>query len=230
MNYSSKEVSSAIGILLLMGIIIFTVYINLPTKKEVEDLSEIEEKIDFNSFTEHDLAQLWALEYLNTDSLTIDNTKKRTYIKIDKNLHYSLVKDSTFNGLLDFKEKQIKDFYKVETNIDEDTIVNYGVISFRNMDYKYGAMKLDAVEISSINGLQTNSAKLLGIGRLILKYQIQSISTESIYGDFTRITLKDGREIFLIKPNAKIETEYQKVIESTELLNDSTRLMLPWNE
>lgn len=56
-----------------------------------------------------------------------------------------------------------------------------------------------------------------------MKYQINSITTE--LENFTRIELKNGGKVFLIKGSIKVKDSYDRgFLEEAKFLNDSTKL------
>lgn len=68
-----------------------------------------------------------------------------------------------------------------------------------------------------------NPIFLREIGTIFLKYQINSITTE--LENFTRIELKNGEKVFLIRGNIEIKDSYNRgFLEKSKLLNDSTKL------
>ncbi|WP_375560142.1 hypothetical protein ACE193_20860 [Bernardetia sp. OM2101] len=186
-NTLTNKFSSIIGFLLLAGIVGFTVVTNIFVQKtEAEARKEHAWEVKLansklEAFQSNDLAKLWKLENLQTDSIKIDYDKKRTLI----------------------------------------TIINYGKIDFR---HSYNGKHIMTFEDFLLKG-SVNHKKLTDIGSLFVKYQIQSIHTTTELGDFTHINFKDGRSIFLVKKNAKLEEEYKRILGNAQSLNDSTKLL-----
>ena len=46
------------------------------------------------------------------------------------------------------------------------------------------------------------------IGNIFIDYQIHSVITNVVYGNFTTIYLKDRRQVFLIKEGTEIKGDY----------------------
>lgn len=115
-------------------------------------------------------------------------------------------------------------------NSKNEFVVKYGGLAFQHADYtdEDNKIVLKNVKVISMNSIHSDSVKLLEIGNVILKYQIQSITTQPEKGDFTQIELKDGRKIILIKEDTKTaESHYKGILERVEILNDSTKLIFP---
>ncbi|WP_338815750.1 hypothetical protein V9L05_22340 (plasmid) [Bernardetia sp. Wsw4-3y2] len=230
-NPTSNKFSSIVGFLLLIGVIGFTVFINFFVEKPVEEIKEEEEIIEtaepeFSILDSADLADLWKLEKLQTDSINFHYEKLRKHIQINKNFGYittELINNS--NNLEPNTKRRLQEAYN---NFDQGkVIINYGMLDF---EYSYPTSyttKLEEFDIKESDSSYYYQLKEIGV--LFLKYQIKSIFTESKAGDFTKIELKDGRQLFLIKQNAEIKTEYsKKLIERAEYLNDSTKVIYPY--
>ncbi|WP_338790879.1 hypothetical protein [Bernardetia sp. MNP-M8] len=230
-NPTSNKFSSIVGFLLLIGVIGFTVFINFFVEKPVEEIKEEEEIIEtaepeFSILDSADLADLWKLEKLQTDSINFHYEKLRKHIQINKNFGYittELINNS--NNLEPNTKRRLQEAYN---NFDQGkVIINYGMLDF---EYSYPTSyttKLEEFDIKESDSSYYYQLKEIGV--LFLKYQIKSIFTESKAGDFTKIELKDGRQLFLIRQNAEIKTEYsQKLIERAEYLNDSTKVIYPY--
>ncbi|WP_338815747.1 hypothetical protein V9L05_22325 (plasmid) [Bernardetia sp. Wsw4-3y2] len=102
------------------------------------------------------------------------------------------------------------------------TIINCGILDF---SHSYSGKYIMTFEDFLVKGSVKNHNKLTEIGNLFIKYQIQSIHTKTQLGDFTRINFKDGRSVFLVKKNAKLEEEYKRILGKAQSLNDSTKLL-----
>ena len=193
-NQSSNKFSSIIGIILLLGVIGFTVFINFFGEEPVEEIKEEAEIIEvtepeFSILDSADLANLWKLEKLQTDSITISQNRKKMYVKIDKIVEmkqYNSLTESELNSLTEIK------------NTKDKFIMNYGMLIFKNVSYDNKKSKIVFEKVAG-NALDMKVIRLMEIGRIISRYQIQSITTQSEAGDFTKVELKDGRLLFLIK-------------------------------
>jgi hypothetical protein len=209
-NPISNKLTSFIGIILLLGIIGFTVFINFFIEKPIEEIEEEEAEVvkvtepEFSILDSAELANLWKLE-------------KFGYITTD------LINSS--NDLEPNTKRRLQEAYN--NFAQGEFIINYGMLEFKHSYPTNYTTKLEEFHIKEFDFVYYD--KLEEIGRLFLKYQIESIVTEPKAGDFTKIELKDGRQLFLIKQNAKIKTEYsQKLIERAEYLNDSTKIIYPY--
>ncbi len=235
-NPTSNKFSSYVGIILLLFVVAFTILINFVEEKGAFKTEEIEEEIYFEPFDSWDIDNFWKLEKLQTEIITSDDGLQ-TLIEINKNLR-TVSYDSTidlhsdqFNSIRKKFEKDFNDDYRLEFgNSKIEFVVNYGILDFAHTYYtaKDNRADFDNVKINYLNTVQTDSVQLTEIGNLLLEYQIQSISTNIMYGDFTHIILKDGREIFLLKENAEVAEEYKSVLENAEYWNDSTFIIQPW--
>ncbi len=198
-NQSISKFSSFIGVILLLGVISFTVLINFEKIKKMvrraNKAIEVENHVP-KSMTEKDLENLWKLKNLNTDSININYNKHQTTIRITK----SIKTDITTN-----KEKQS---------------INYGTLLFEHF-YAIGNYNDYKFETVSIYGNSIRPDFLRQIGDIFLKYQINSITTE--LENFTRIELKNGGKVFLIKGNIEVK-DNTGFLEEAKFLNDSTKL------
>ncbi|WP_338763840.1 hypothetical protein WAF17_20530 [Bernardetia sp. ABR2-2B] len=230
-NPTSNKFSSLIGITLLFLVIAFTVFINFFVEEPIEEIVEEEaiteiEEPEFSILDSADLANLWKLEKLQTDSINFHYEKLRKHIQINKNFGYitaELINNS--NNLEPNTKRRLQEAYN---NFDQDkVIINYGMLDF---EYSYPTSYTTKLEEFDIKESDSSYYyQLKEIGMLFLKYQIKSIFTESKAGDFTKIELKDGRQLFLIRQNAEIKTEYsKKLIERAEFINDSTKVIYPY--
>ncbi len=233
-NPTSNKFSSIIGFLLLIGVIAFTVFINFFVEEPIEEIKEEAEIIEiekpkFRVFDSTGLANFWKLEKLQTDSIKISYNKRRTYVKIDENLGtttYNPLKSANFNKLDDSIKRYFEEAYKDFSS--GEVIINYGILDFKNSYIKNSVTTFGDVEIKYLNTNSADSAKLMEIGNIFLEYQIESITTEPTYGDFTQIILKDGRKLFLIRKATKIQDDYnRKILGNAIYLNDSTRIIYP---
>ncbi|WP_375560139.1 hypothetical protein ACE193_20845 [Bernardetia sp. OM2101] len=221
-NQSSNKLSSIIGFLLLAGIIGFTVFINFFVGQPIEEEFEEEEEViieveepKFRALDSTDLANLWKLEKLHTGLITESKNGEKTVVEIDK-----IISIEDFRDIINSENP---DEFK---NFKQKFIVDYGILSFEHL----GTDKviIDNIKIEHLKKSVTDSTTLKEIGNIYSQYQVQSISTETMHGEFTRVMLKDGREIFLVRAKSKVTEEYKRVIESADCLNDSTRIMYPY--
>jgi hypothetical protein len=232
-NQSTNKLSSFIGITLLLVVIGFTIFINFFVEKPIEKIEE--EKIEivkteepqFSNLDSADLANLWKLEKLQTDSIKIDYQELKIHVQVNKNFGYittELINNS--NNLETEEKKRLQEAY--DDFAQGEFIIKYGMLEFKHSYPTNYTTKLEKFSFKEVDFAYYY--KLEEIGNIFLKYQIESIFTESKAGDFTKIELKDGRQLFLIKKDAKIKTQYSKeLIERAEYLNDSTRVILPFN-
>ncbi|WP_291725607.1 hypothetical protein [Bernardetia sp.] len=239
MNYSSKEISSAVGVILLLCIFIFTIYINFDTGEKIEEVKEVEsieeektkeiaveplkrpKTISTSSFSESELASLWKLENIHTDSIVVNHSEDKTYMKLHRELgftNHNPFRDSVLVEIIgkDRMEELYKDF-----SPSRYTIYN-GIISFQMAHASFQDFSIEHAEVEDFKPAMKE------IATLMIDYQIESLTTSSELGNFTKIVLKDGREIFLIKKDAEIvEQSYQEIIENAIFLNDSTKIVYP---
>ncbi|WP_375560140.1 hypothetical protein ACE193_20850 [Bernardetia sp. OM2101] len=235
-NTSSNKFSSIIGFLLLAGIVGFTVFINFFTEKPVEeikeevDIVEVEEP-EFSILDSIDLANLWELRYFQAEGHTYENRQK-TFMSINEIkgiLNHNPLGGANYNEASDSVKQLLEKIYNSSSK--KEFVVNYGILAFKHSDFDKNNDKIIFENFKAIPSdlSRSDSIKLKEIGNIILNYQIESIFTESKAGDFTKIELKDGRQLFLIKQNAKIKTEYsKKLIERAEFINDSTKVIYPY--
>ncbi|WP_338764368.1 hypothetical protein WAF17_21575 [Bernardetia sp. ABR2-2B] len=228
-----NKLPSLIGFLLLIGIIGFTVYINFfaqePIEKEAiksHEAVEIEQP-QYRVLDSTDLAALWKLKNLQTDSIRLSIDKTRTNIQINElraSSDYILLKES---GVYDELNDSVKEL--IQKNYFEETKMGYyGTLSFKNSQDKKQENIFEDFYMKDTRIIPVKSLKLRDVGNMFLEYGIKSIQTKPQIGDFTIIYLRDGREIFLIKENITINGDYYKErLESAEYLNDSTRVVLP---
>lgn len=237
-NPSSNKLSSFIGIILLIAVIGFTVFINFFTEKPVEEIEEKEVEIvkesepEFSILDSTDLVSLWELRYFQAEGHTYENRQK-TFMSINEVkgiLNHNPLGGANYNEASDSVKQLLEKIYNSSSK--QEFVVNYGILAFNHSDSDKNNDKIIFENFKAIPSdlSRSDSIKLKKIGNIILNYQIESIFTESKAGDFTKIELKDGRQLFLIKQDAKIKTEYsKKLIERAEYLNDSTRIILPKN-
>lgn len=229
---AQSKLSSIFGIILLISVIGFTIFINFFVEKPIEKIEEKKNEIvkieepEFSILDSTDLANLWKLKKMQTDSIKIDYQELRTHIQINKNFGYittDLINSS--NNLETNTKRRLQEAY--DNLAQGEFIVKYGMLEFKHSYPTNYTTKFEKFYIKEVNFVY--HYKLEEIGRLFLKYQIESIFTESNAGDFTKIELKDGRQLFLIKKDAKIKTQYsKKLIERAEYLNDSTKVIYPY--
>lgn len=227
----SNKLSSFIGITLLILVIAFTVFINFfveePVEEANEEKQEIVEEPKFRALNQTDLANLWRLENLQTDSIELRYDKERTYVQIRElkiSSDYNRLKDSGVYKDFSDSIKQV-----IEQNYFKELKMVYcGALEFKNSYNDKQETIFNDVEIEYIDTTAIKTLELLDIGIIFLKYQIKSITTKPQIGDFTTIYLADGREIYLIKENTVVNGDYYKErLENAEYLNDSTKILLP---
>lgn len=228
-NSNTNKFSSFIGFFLLIAVIGFTVVINFSDEEKVKNTTQIEEeKLYFESFDSTDMVNFWKLEKLQTKTTTHQALKK-TYIFIDKNfgvVNYDPSKDIFYDEIPNSVKHYFKKSYT--NNSDKEFIINYGTLEFNNSYDLDNTITFEDVEIKKLNTSSADSAKLLEIGSLFLEYQINSIVTSPEYGNFTSIYLKDRRQLFLIRKGTEVKGDfYKKLLENSEYLNDSTRIVVP---
>lgn len=219
-NPSTNKFLSSIGIILLISIIGFTVFINFSSKDSARVIEKIQLDEGYEPFDSVDLVNFWKLEGIDTKLLESESIDDGTYIQINKkitNQKYIIPHDSILVQL----DSSLQEFFK--TKIENSTLytfsVPYGEIQFKNSNRG----EFTIVEKNH------NSVKLNEIGNIFLKYYINSISTDDKYGDFTTINLDDGRKIMLIRQNVKIKDAYhRKISEEAHYLNDSTKIRFPY--
>lgn len=231
---AQSKLSSIFGIILLISVIGFTIFINFFVEKPIEKIEEekIEivktEEPEFSILDSTDLANLWKLRKLHTDSVKISHNKERTSIQISEfktSSDYNLLRES---GVYDEFDDSIKQLIE-RTYFEEEKITYCGTLDFKNRYDVNNTITFENVEIKKQNSNSCDSTKLMEIGKLFLKYQIKSIQTKPQIGDFTTIYLRDGRELFLIKENIVLNGDYYKErIKRAKYLNDSTRVIYPY--
>ncbi len=235
-NPTTSKFSSFIGIALLLVIIAFTVFISFFVEKPIEeikeevDIVEVEEP-EFSILDSTDLVMLWELRYFQSEGHTYENRQK-TFMSINEIkgiLNHNPLGGANYNEASDSVKQLLEKIYNSSSK--KEFVVNYGILAFKHSDSDKNNDKIIFENFKAIPSdlSRSDSIKLKKIGNIILNYQIKSIFTESKAGDFTKIELKDGRQLFLIKQNAKIKTEYsKKLIERAEYLNDSTKVIYPY--
>jgi hypothetical protein len=222
MPQSSNKLSSFIGIILLLGIIGFTVFINFFAGEPVEiiegEISKEAEEPYFESFSTADVTNFWKLENLHTEITNIDYGERITQLSINEI-------QETLDSLAD---SEIKNTEELDKNSFDEEFNLIGGLEFKHANHTntkyYNSFK--SFEISYFDRIESDSNRLFEIGKLFVNYQIESVTTEPEYGDFTFIHLKDGRRVFLIKNDAEIigNKYYKKLLDQSEYLNDSTRM------
>jgi hypothetical protein len=122
-NPNTNKISTFIGIILLIGIVGFTVFINQKSQTTTEEKEiveainqdstkdEIPVKSYFNAFNKEDVESFWKLENFKTDSMHVEKDKNTTSIEIKKIIlttktkSYNHVKDEeSYNKLNDSLE------------------------------------------------------------------------------------------------------------------------------
>lgn len=199
-NQSTNKISAFIGIVLLIAIIAFTVFINIPVE---------EKEKEFKPFAQNELNDFWKLDSIET------TYKGESVIEIHKIIKDKILFDS-------LKEEQNSNCYFTEN--ENETIYYYGDLAFLSHDNKSKILGFEVWEEST----EENRIYLSNIGHFFTKYNISSVSSASTNWTFTVIDLKDGRKIFLLKKGTVIErNEYQELIEQASFINDSTLIILP---
>ncbi|WP_338763838.1 hypothetical protein WAF17_20525 [Bernardetia sp. ABR2-2B] len=209
-NQSSNKLSSLIGFLLLIGIIGFTIFTNIPIK-EVEK--------EFKPFTQNELDNFWELDSIETKAGRAIQRERKYSIHFEKKIkiNWDTIK------------------FKIETEKDTTTVIRpndstyyLGTILFKSKVHREKAKPLLFQKFRlEYYKSEKDSLFLKRLGKIFLKYQISYITTRSDYGNFTTIKLKDGRKIFLLKKDSEIVEGYKELLESAEYLNDSTRIIFP---
>ncbi len=206
-NLTINKISSIIGITLLFLVIAFTIFINFFVEEPINQQNNKEDStFEYRVLEEEDLTSLWKLHKLQTKFINISQDKRTTHIHINKNLGITTYSPSN-------------------DDISDDNSINYGILVFTNSYTKDKLTKFEDFRIKYHNFQSIDFAKLNEIGDVFLKYQVASITTQLEAGDFTRINLKDGRSIFLVKRDAKLEKEYEKILGNAKSLNDSTKVI-----
>ncbi|WP_375560137.1 hypothetical protein ACE193_20835 [Bernardetia sp. OM2101] len=228
------------------------------TQKEATN-TLIREKRHLRNFDSLDLVKLWKLKDIQTiqiKSKRYDN--RQTELKINKILAvtktYDPMYDFEFKKMNDSLKRHFQEEYR---NLTEKDFINNQLNNQPNADSRkvfitaYGRLILehyyynfkydtdvnikqdkDTIRKVKVNHFNITTTDLLKeIGEIFLDYQINSINTNTEHGDFTCIILKDGRQIFLIKKDAEIiEDYYKELIENAESLNDSTKVIYPYQK
>ena len=126
-NSISNKISSFIGIILLLLIIGFTVFINFFIEKPKEKAEEMEDvfieeelaledtllNFEERRFMEYELADFWKLVNIHIDSITMNKTEGRTYMKIYRELRFvelNPFRDSILIKII--REAKMRDLYK----------------------------------------------------------------------------------------------------------------------
>ncbi|AFM02937.1 hypothetical protein Fleli_0461 [Bernardetia litoralis DSM 6794] len=227
MSSIANKFSSFIGIILLLGIIGFTVFISFFSEEPINQQNNKEDStFEYRVLEEKDLTSLWKLKDLHTNPLTIDPKKPISHIGINKSFKFdqydSLIGSEMFKKIPDSLKYLSEIFY---AGNQLKAIINYGTLSLKHdsKDNYIGTPKSIKIKNYDINCI--DSVQLMEIGKTLLKYQIHNISTLE---QFTKIDLKDGRKLFLIRKATKIQNDYyRKILENAIYLNDSTRIVYP---
>jgi hypothetical protein len=217
-NQTRNKISAFIGITLLISIIGFTVFINLvPPKDEVEEL--VEEK-PLKPFTQNDLTKFWKLDSINTETGNVSEKDQQHSIYVSKKIKIV----SSSEGIK--YDKQGNKIWVVNT-IDKK--YDFGVLNFKtsmsntaNKPVTFESFKIQYCKIEK-EYLFMNE-----VGNLFITYQIKSTVSDSQYGNFTSIHLRDGRIVILLKENVEIRDDYYKgIIKNADFVNDSTKVINP---
>ena len=231
-NSISNKISSFIGIILLLLIIGFTVFINFFSQESGVELKEEEEEVkEYLVLDSTVLSDLWKLENLRVKINHYEH-RKQTFMSVEKILgtinSKSLLNNPIFSDMPDSLKQMVEDVY-VDSPKSEG-VVKYGILAFKHADQtnEDDMILLESFKASSPNSVQSDSIELVEIGNVILNYQIQSIETQPEKGNFTQIRLQDGRKVILIKNDPEIiDKFYKQIIKQASYLNDSTKLLLP---
>ncbi|WP_338790878.1 hypothetical protein [Bernardetia sp. MNP-M8] len=212
---TTSKFSSFIGIVLLLIIIVFTVFISFSEKISIEELVKVttDEQIDeiplHKDFTKIEIERLWQLEGVESKKVVIPNKEKELYMSVNKRR-----KRFGFAFLPDVSEYE-RDFLSKDSSY-----IHYGILKFNRNE----RMKIETFELLyyDMNSVASH------VGHLITNFQISSIYILPENNYFTCINLKDSSKVFLIKDNKTIEnTYYKEFIKEAKFLNDSTKLYLP---
>ncbi len=217
-NQSTNKVSAFIGFLLLFLMISFTIYTNLiPPKDEVEELEEVEILEPFN---QNDLANFWKLDSIDTETGNVIEKDQQHSIYVSKKI-------KVLNSKEEIKYDKHGNKKWVTNTIDSK--YDFGVLNFKtsmssteNKSLVFETFKIQYCKI------EKEYVFLNEIGNLFLKYQIKNSVSDSQYGNFTSIHLKDGRIVILLKENIEIRDDYYKgIIKKADFVNDSTKVINP---
>ncbi|WP_291723316.1 hypothetical protein [Bernardetia sp.] len=193
------KLSAFTGISLLILIIGFTIFVNLPKQEKDKE---------YKDFTKEELEDLWELEGMETQiknsvikiSKVVKDTSKIDSVDAEANWNYTFLDDDIiyYHGHLEL--------------FDSDEDINHEILGFN----------------VGVRDNKSDSIFLSKIGHLFVKYQIRAIHSETNNWKYTTIHLRDGRQLFLIKKETEVIDNYYKVlIENAEIINDSTKIIFP---
>ncbi len=242
-----SKLSSFIGIILLIAIIGFTVFINFFVEEPMEEIKEVENVVfeeeavledtlvNFKDryFTETELSDLWKLENIHTDSIVTNEVENRTYMKIYKELGFTKLNPFRDSALIEILgESEMRELF---IDVSSKYTIYNGIISFKHVEQDDVSLSntdsfIEYFEYFSIEYTKASDFEpaMREIAHLIVKYQIESITTLPEVGNFTKIEFKGGGALFLVKENAEIiDNSYKNTINKARYLNDSTKLVLP---
>ncbi|WP_338815746.1 hypothetical protein V9L05_22320 (plasmid) [Bernardetia sp. Wsw4-3y2] len=229
MPQTSNKFSSIIGIVLLIAVIGFTVFINFFVDKSINQQNNKENSaFEYIVLEERDLISLWKLKDLDTNPLTIDPKKPISHIGINESFKFeqydSLISSEMFKKIPD-SLKHLSEIFN-EGN-QQKAIINYGTLSLKHDSKGNYIGTPESIKIKNYDINFIDSTQLMEIGKMLLKYQIDNISTPTSE-QFTKIDLKDGRKLFLIRKAIKIQDDYYRnILGNAIYLNDSTRIIYP---
>jgi hypothetical protein len=213
-NQSTNKISAFIGIILLIAVIVFTIFINVSEKISIEEPTKVakNEKVEIplpEDFTKIEIARLWQLEGVESNKVIIPNEEKELYMSVNKR-----PKRFGFAFLPDVDEYE-RDFLSKDSSY-----IHYGILKFnRNEKRKIKDFELLNHDMNFVAS---------HVGHLIVKFQINSIHILPKNNYFTCINFNDSSKLFLIKDNKKVENSYYKeFIKEANFVNDSTKLYLP---
>ena len=203
------KLSAFTGISLLILIIGFTVFVNLPKQEK-----------KYRDFTREELEELWKLEGVETDITTYYPTTTIKISKVEKNKTYSEIIDSEESWNYTFVGNENKPIY------------NYGSIELLIDSKEAKSEKIIGFEVN--NPLSyVDSIYLSQVGHLFIKHQIDYISSRLNNWSYTIIHLRDGRMVFLVRENQemkgqrKVNNYYKELVKNAKSINDSTKIILP---
>ncbi len=193
-NQSSSKISRIIGVTLLFFMICFTIFINFPIEEpmEAEEMEEYEniekEEIYFEPFNDTAINDLWKLDSIETKAGRIVEEEQRYSIRFYRQMPKT-----------DLIHKTVTDENGVQRLIEipVDNAYTIGTLKFETKihDSKEEPLFFEKFEIECCTN-ERDIIPINEIGNLVLKYQINSITTSSDYGYFTAIHFNDGRKVF----------------------------------
>jgi len=220
-NPNTSKISTFIGIILLIAVIGFTVFVNqksptITKEKEIVEVinqdstkKKIQVKSYFNAFNKEDVENFWKLENFKTDSMHVKKDKDKTSIQIKKIIlttktkSYNHVKDEeSYNKLNDSLEIIFRKKYDV--------------------NYKKRGFWTSHPNIPSI------TTHIVHYGKLEFSYQNQD---DNYYGSkvFENFEINDSnKKLFNLTEIGDIFIKYQirKVYTDPEEIGDLTVIVL----